>query len=148
MNPLKYGDTIALHYKLSNPGGAELISTFAADPVKITLGQNQLSVGLEKLLVGSEPGKRYRHHLAAGMAFGFKDASLIQKIPLAEFEKQTLLEQDNLIEFTLPSGEIVTGTLIEKDGDAAIVDFNHPLVDRELIFEFEVLDSIPTSNSH
>lgn len=147
MTRLKYGDKIALHYKLSNPDGVELISTFGSDPVTITLGQNQLSAGLEKLLVGSERGKHYRHQLAAGMAFGFRDASLIQKIPLAEFEKQTLLEQDNLIEFTLPNGDIVTGTLVEKTGDAAIVDFNHPLVDRELIFEFEALNSIPkTSN--
>lgn len=148
MTPLKYGDTIALHYKLSNPDGADLISTFGSDPVTITLGQNQLSAGLEKLLVDSEPAKRYRYPLAAGMAFGFTDPNLIQKIPLAEFEKQTLLEQDNLIEFTLPNGDIVTGTLIEKTDDAAIIDFNHPLVDRELVFEFEVIDSIPNSNSH
>ncbi len=136
---VKIGDTIRLHYKISTAHGEEIMSTFTGEPVDVKLGHNQLAPGLEKYLISAEPQRRYVFSLEPGEAFGHRDPGLVQKIPASEFSKNVLLEQDKLVEFSLPNGDIVTGTLVEKTAEYVVIDFNHPLVDCAIQFEFEIM---------
>lgn len=137
--PVKSGDVIGLHYKISTAQGEEIMNTFSGEPVSLRIGHNQLAPGLEKYVIGAAPRRRYIFSLEPGEAFGRRDPDLVQKIPASEFLKNVLLEQDNLVEFSLPNGDIVTGTLVEKTAESVLIDFNHPLVDCAIQFEFEVV---------
>lgn len=136
---IKVGNAIRLHYKISTARGEEIMSTFAGEPVDLTIGHNQLAPGLEKYLIGAEPQRRYVFSLEPGEAFGSRDSNLVQKIPASEFSQNVLLEQDKLVEFSLPNADIVTGTLVEQTAEYVVIDFNHPLVDCAIQFEFEIV---------
>lgn len=136
---IKAGDAIRLHYKISTAPGEEIMSTFTGEPVDLKIGHNQLAPGLEKYLIGAEPKRRYVFFLEPGEAFGHRDPDLVQKIPASEFSKNVLLEQDKLVEFSLPNGDIVTGALVDKTAEYVVLDFNHPLVDCAIQFEFEIV---------
>lgn len=133
------GDTVTLHYRLSSLNGREVESTFGGEPAVFVLGQGQLAENLERWLIGLAPHERHVFQLEPGQAFGHCDPERVQRIPLQQFPPGMAVEPRALIEFALPNGSLLSGTVLEKVQDEAVVDFNHPLCDCPVLFEVEVL---------
>jgi FKBP-type peptidyl-prolyl cis-trans isomerase SlpA len=134
-----YGDTVTLHYRLSSADGHEFESTFGSEPATFTLGQGELSENLERWLIGLPAHETHVFQLEPEQAFGRSDPALVQRIALSEFPPDMPVEPRTLLEFTLPNGTQLSGTVLEKDANEAVVDFNHPLCDCPVWFEVEVL---------
>ena len=133
------GDTLVLHYKLSSPNGREIESTFDDEPIEITLGQGALAWNLESCLLGLPLHERHVFLLEPAQAFGCFDERLIQRLPLNDFPTDITLAPQMVMEFQLPNGTSMPGTIQEISADDIVVDFNHPLSDCPLNFEVEVL---------
>jgi FKBP-type peptidyl-prolyl cis-trans isomerase SlyD len=103
-------------------------------PVVVCLGQGQLLTGLEEELEGKEIGKDLTVELAPEKAFGKKDAKLIRMIPYAAFRKQGVEPQPGMqVNIDGAIGIIKTAT-----GGRCMVDFNHPLSGKELIYKVKI----------
>ncbi len=137
--PVKPGDTLTLHFKITVMNGTDIDSTFDAEPIQLTLGNNELAENLENCLIGILPGERHVFQLEPWQAFGVSDPDLVQQIALDQFPAEMHIEPNNLVEFTLPNGTSLSGTVKSKTNTHAIVDFNHPLSDCPILFEVEVL---------
>ena len=135
----QYGDTVLLHFRISSQNGQEIDSTFSGEPIQITLGQQTLADNLEKCLIGLPVGERHVFQLEPYQAFGVQDAALIQEIDLTEFPQGSLPKENSLIDFTMPSGVTLAGTIKSLTPTHAMVDFNHPLSDCPILFEVEVM---------
>ena len=101
--------------------------------VTICLGKGYLLKGLETKLIGKETGK---HHieLSPDDAFGRKNAKLIVLVPTQNFLKQGVQPQPGLpVNIDGTNGIIRTVT-----GGRTIVDFNHPLAGKEVIYDVAV----------
>ena len=68
MNIVQPDSFLTLHYRLSGPDGAEVVSTFDDKPATLSLGAGQLAPAIEACLVGMEEGARMTWHLEAGTA--------------------------------------------------------------------------------
>jgi FKBP-type peptidyl-prolyl cis-trans isomerase 2 len=134
-----YGDWVTLHYRLRGANGKEIAGTFGGEPLTLLVGGRELAENLEKRLVGLEKGEHRIFRLGPEQAFGYSDPALIQEIPLETFPPDAPPEENSLMEFTLPSGETMTGTVKGRTATHATVDFNHPLSDLPVEFEVEVL---------
>ena len=137
--PVKPGDTLTLHYKITAVNGTEIDSTFGGEPIQITLGCNELAQNLENCLIGVLPGERHVFQLEPWQAFGVSNPELIKEIALEEFPADIPARPGSLIEFSLPNGTVLTGTVKSTTNSHATVDFNHPLSDCPILFEVEVL---------
>lgn len=150
--PVALGDRILMHYKLGSQSGAELENTFDAEPITLTLGQNELAPNLEQYLIGLPLHERHVFMLDPAQAFGYRDAALIQKILLKEFPAAITPAPDAMIEFQMPNGATLAGRVLEVGANEVVVDFNHPLADCPVLFEVEVLEinsmAIPPPDSH
>lgn len=133
------GDRVTLHYRLSTPEGAEILSTFHWEPVQVRLGSDDLHPNLQRCVEGLACGERHRFYLQAAAAFGVGDSALEQEVPLETFPADLTPKPENLIEFTLPNGVTVSGIVRSVTDSAARVDFNHPLSGCDVVFEVEVL---------
>ena len=107
--------------------------------MRFVLGDGTLETGLEVLLRGLHDGDRARFGLAPGQAFGERDPASVYGMPRTEFPADMALVEGTVVEFTTPGGDTVPGTVVEVDEDAVTVDFNHPLAERELSFEVEII---------
>lgn len=136
--PLRLGDQVTLHYRLSC-AGEELVGTEPDAPETFTLGQGELAPGLETLLLGLTAGARRGFHLEPGAAFGVHDPSLVHVLPRGDFPPDMELAVGHEVEFTLPNGQTLFGTVRELAPDTATVDFNHPLARLALEFEVHIL---------
>ena len=104
-------------------------------PRIICLGSNQLLPGLEKQLENKEIGKEYEIELSPENAFGKKNPKLLQLVSMSSFKRQKInpyprmqVNIDNLI-----------GVVRTVSGGRVIVDFNHPLSGKNIIYKIKIL---------
>ncbi len=103
-------------------------------PVTICLGQGQIIHGLEKKLEGKETGKEYSIELQPEQAFGKKNAKLIKTIPVSAFKKQNIVPQPGM-QVNI-DGSI--GIIKRAGGGRCLVDFNHPLSGKEVVYDIKL----------
>lgn len=135
---------LTLHYRLAGPAG-EVISTFGDKPATLSLGTGQLSAALERRLLGLREGARERFELAAGEAFGARNAQLRQWVArklLDELgESGARYDPGEVLRFPAPDGQgsCAAAVLQVRDDGAALCDFNHPLAGQPVSFEVQVI---------
>jgi len=103
------------------------------DVVVACIGSKQLLPGIDDGLVGKEIGT-YIFDLRPEQGFGRKNPKLIQLIATQKFHQQNVLPQTGLqVEIDGMLGIVRTVT-----GGRTIVDFNHPLSGRDVVYEVTV----------
>ncbi len=110
-------------------------------PVVVCLGEGQLLEGLEEWLEGKDIGTEYNVDLAPEKAFGKKDAARVKMIPFSAFKKQNIEPQPGL----QINVDGMTGLVRRAGGGRCLVDFNHPLAGREVIYKIKA-DKIVTDD--
>lgn len=116
----------AKDHKIHNP-------KFHYKPIVICIGEHHVVKGLEDALVGKNPGI-YTIEVKAEHAFGKKSAEMLKLIPMKLFKKdnvQPFVGLDVNIDGSL-------GIVRSVSGGRVIVDFNHPLSSKDLVYDIEV----------
>ena len=103
-------------------------------PQIICLGENFLVKMLEEQLIGKETGKDYVIDVRHEDAYGNKDAKLIQMIPLNKFRQQKI-EPFPGLQLNIDG---VFGIVRTVSGGRCMVDFNHPLAGKDLVYEIKI----------
>ncbi len=129
-----------MHFALRLTDGTVVDNSFDNEPFTFVMGDETLDKGLELALFGLKPGDRQILTLMPGQAFGVRDESALQWLPMDRFPPDIVLEQGQIIGFSGENGEEVAAAIIEIQGQQVRVDFNHPLTGREIEFEVQVLD--------
>ena len=108
-------------------------SKFKYRPVIICVGEKQVVKGLDDVLIGKKPG-RYTVEVKAENAFGKKSADLLKLIPTRLFDK------DNIKPFVGLEVNVdnTLGIVRSVSGGRVIVDFNHPLASRDLVYDIDI----------
>ncbi len=135
---LRMGDRVTLHYRLSC-AGREMASTFGGSPETFTLGQGEMDPRLEVCLLGLEAGQRRHLSLGPGQAFGERSEALVQRLERKLFDPGMELGVGYRVDFSLPNGQVLHGTILDLDDTQVVVDFNHPLAGLPVEFEVYVL---------
>jgi FKBP-type peptidyl-prolyl cis-trans isomerase 2 len=106
--------------------------------IGICVGQGYVLKGLEKQLVGKDLNKEVKIKVKTDDAFGKKDGKLLKLIASQKFVKQGVkpfpglrVNIDNLI-----------GVIRTVTGGRTIVDFNHPLAGKDLLYDVKIKDLV------
>ncbi len=98
--------------------------------VILCVGKGRMMKGLEEQLAGKEVGKEHEINISAEKGFGKKSAQLIQLINTAKFRKENIVPQPGMqVDVDGHAGIVKTVT-----GGRTIVDFNHPLAGKDLVY--------------
>ncbi len=103
-------------------------------PIIVCIGQGQLLKGLDQQLVGKEIGKEYTIELSPEQAFGKKSAKLLKMVPANTFRKQKIQPVIGL----QVNIDGLMGIIRTVTGGRVIVDFNHPLSSKDLIYKVKI----------
>ena len=107
-------------------------------PTEICIGEGQLLPGLDAELEGKEIGQEFTVTLQAENAFGKRDVKKVKIVPLSTFKEHKLQPQPGL-QINV-DGEL--GTIKSINGGRVIVNFNHPLAGREVVYTATVVEKI------
>ena len=140
------GSHVTLHYRLAvqlDGHEHEVVSTFDARPATVQVGAGQFSEALEQRLVGLSEGEDATFELAAGVAFGHRNAELVQTLARATFDANAAPDAayvpGDVVEINAPDGLRFSGVLKQQSDDRVVVDFNHPLAGLPLKFTVRVV---------
>lgn len=103
-------------------------------PIIVCIGQGQIIKGLEKALVGKEANKQYTIEVKPEEAYGKKNAKLIQLISTSKFLKQKIQPMPGL----QVNIDGMVGLIKTVSGGRTLVDFNHPLAGKELVYDIKI----------
>ena len=102
-------------------------------PAIICIGENQVLEGIDKNLLGKEPGE-YKFNIEPEGGFGKKDGKLIRLIPTRKFTKENIRPSLGMqVDVDGARGIVRTVT-----GGRTLVDFNHPLSGKELAYDVKI----------
>ncbi|MDR9436084.1 MAG: FKBP-type peptidyl-prolyl cis-trans isomerase [Thiohalophilus sp.] len=133
------GSRVTMHFTLSLTDGTVADSTEEGEPMTFTMGDGTLIEGLEMVLYGLKVGSKQCLEIGPRDTFGFPDEENIHTLPRSEFAAELPLEEGIILGFSTPSGEEVPGTIHEVRDEEVVVDFNHPLAGRPVVFDVEIL---------
>ncbi|HIP66739.1 MAG TPA: hypothetical protein EYH09_01255 [Candidatus Nanopusillus sp.] len=112
------------------------IFDYSERPIVVPVGKGLLYTFLEKALQDVEPGKHYRFEFVK--PFGERKDELIKIIPLSEFIRRGIRPSPGLI----VNVDGRKGIILSISGGRVIVDFNHPVAGKDLIYEVEVIREV------
>ena len=141
------GSFLTLHYRLAGPAG-DVINTFNDKPATLSLGTGELSPAMEQRLLGLAEGTRTSFELAAGEAFGERNADMQQWVArklLNELgDPDEKYNVGDVVQFPTPDGLGSYAGAVQQVGnadspDAVLFDFNHPLAGQPVTFEVQLI---------
>lgn len=108
-----------------------------AKPFIFPLGQDMFLKGIENFLIGKEVGS-YELELSPKDAFGFRDPSMVQMIPMKIFIEHKI----NPIPGTILNFDNKLGKVLTVSGGRVMIDFNGPLAGKDVIYSVKVLRKV------
>ncbi len=136
---------VLMHYDISLTDGSNIESSFDDEPVEITMGNGDITEGMELALFGLKEGDEQTLMLTPEQGFGLRDEDNIHDMPLSDFPDSLPPETGLSYSFESDDGEEIPGTVISVKNDTVKVDFNHPLAGLEIVFKVSILG---VNNAH
>ena len=106
------------------------------EPLKATLGQGQLISGFENGLIGMSVGENKTVEIEPSNAYGEYDPSMVQEVDKSQVPME--VKVGDMLQGMSPMGP-VNVKVTEIKEETIILDMNHPLAGKKLIFDLEVI---------
>lgn len=144
------GDTVLLHYVGKTADGEIFEQTAADSPRGITLGSEQVLPALEAALTGIRAGESRQVKIASADAFGpYRDEPGMKTRLMRAALSHRLDPQIGMrlnaavfVDENATEPTHVPVTIVEVTQDYLVVDANHPLAGKDLIFEVDAVEVI------
>jgi FKBP-type peptidyl-prolyl cis-trans isomerase 2 len=139
---VKDGQLVSLHYTLSGTDGKVIESSKGKEPLKYIHGKRMMIPGLEKELNGMKVGGEKHVTVKPEDAYGpvnknaFQEVSK-EKIPADGLKVGAMLTGQG------PQGQPMQARVHEVKEKTVVVDLNHPMAGKTLVFEVKVVDIQP-----
>jgi len=140
---VELGTKVTLHFALVLEDGDVIDSNFETAPATFTVGDGNLLPGFESTLIGLENGDEREFTIPPEEAFGQHNLQNVQRVDRSNFDQQEL-EVGAMFSFQNGDGEL-PGVIIEFEDEEILVDFNHPLAGKNIIFQVKIMDITPQS---
>ena len=140
---VELGTKVTLHFALVLEDGDVIDSNFETAPATFTVGDGNLLPGFESTLIGLENGDEREFTISPEEAFGQHNPQNVQRVDRSNFDQQEL-EVGAMFSFQNGDGEL-PGVIIEFEDEEILVDFNHPLAGKNIIFQVKIMDIAPQS---
>lgn len=138
--------TVTLHFSVSLSSGELVDSTKGKNPATFTFGDGSLLPGFEESLIGLKRGDRRSVILPPEKAFGEWNENNVQPMPRKNFSADLELAPGLILSFADANKAELPGVVKEFNDDEVVIDFNHPLAGRELIFEVDIISVVQSGS--
>ena len=139
--PIDTGTTVTLHFSLVLEDGAVVDSNFEGKPATFSIGDGNLLPGFEETLFGLRKNDQREFVVPPEKAFGQHNEQNLQRVAMDNFVDHEL-EPGAMFSFQNGDGEL-PGVITEIVDGEVMVDFNHPLAGKNIIFHVKIMDVTP-----
>ncbi|MGK0498565.1 MAG: FKBP-type peptidyl-prolyl cis-trans isomerase SlpA [Oceanicoccus sp.] len=131
---------VTLHFSLSFEDGTVIDSTFDKQPASFTIGDGSLLIGFETKLQGLTAGQKNEFIISPEQGFGQPNPNNVQQFSRKDFADDVELTEGLVISFADASQSELPGVVRSVEADVVMVDFNHPLAGRNIVFKIDIIE--------
>ena len=138
---IETGMSVTLHFSLVLEDGHIIDSNFESEPATFSVGDGNLLPGFESTLIGLVNGDEREFTIPPEQAFGQHNPQNVQAVERGNFDQEEL-ELGAMFSFQNGDGEL-SGVIVDVDDNEVMIDFNHPLAGKNIIFQVKIIDIAP-----
>ena len=138
MEQVKYGDSVSVNYTGRLEDGTIFDTSLqeGRTPLTAKLGQGQLIPGFENGLIGMSIGEKKTIEIDPKDAYGDVNEMMIQEVELTQVPQG--VKAGDMLQGQNQYGPVQV-TVKEVKESTVLLDMNHPLAGKKLIFDLEVV---------
>lgn len=140
MIQVKENNTVKVHYTGKLSDGQIFDSSEGKEPLEFTLGQGQLIPGFEKGLIDMKLNEKKTITLAKEEAYGEPNQELIHEVQKSQLPQDMEPQVGMGLVTKTQDGQEMNLVIVDVKEETVIIDGNHPLAGKELIFDLEVVE--------
>lgn len=134
---IENGNIVNVHYTGKFADGNVFDTSEGREPLQFEIGAGQLIPGFEGAVLGKEVGDKLTAVISAEDGYGLVNEELIVKVPLDKMPGE--VEVGQTLEASGENGQSLQVTVVEINEDNVVIDGNHPLAGKDLIFDIEIV---------
>lgn len=134
------GDTIRVHYHGKLESGETFDSSFEDEPLEFEVGGGFVIEGFDNGVIGMGVGDKKEIFIPSENAYGTVSDEMIFELPIENFPENLTPEIGMVLNMTNQEDETIQVTVIDIREDHVLIDANHPLAGKNLIFELELME--------
>jgi peptidylprolyl isomerase len=139
MAPIAKGDKVTLHYRGRLEDGTEFDSSYGREPLEFTAGSDDLIEGVSQAVIGMATGDQQTVTVPPEQGYGERHEGLEIQVQRSQLPDDV----DLGAVLGLTAGEHqIQAVLVELGDEHAVLDGNHPLAGKTLVFDLEILSVV------
>ncbi len=138
----KNGDTVKVHYTGKLSSGEVFDSSEGRDPIQFAIGGGQVIPGFEQGIEGMQIGDKKTVEISVDQAYGEYRDELIFPIGKDKLPAEINPEVGMQLTMNNPQGQVFPVTVKEITDDTIMLDANHKLAGKDLIFDLELVEIV------
>ena len=139
MQQAKNGDLVRVHYTGKLVNGEQFDSSAGRDPLEFTVGAGQMIKGFDIAIPGMSVGDKKTINIAPADGYGEKSDEAIIQFPKSNVPPDMQLEAGMQLTLSNQYGQPVPVVVVEVQEEVIILDANHFLAGKELVFDIELV---------
>ena len=140
MQSVKSGDKVRVHYHGRLTNGETFDKSEGREPLEFEVGAGMVIKGFDDGVTGMSVGDKKTITIPFNEAYGPKNPEMIIDMPKNRFPKDMDLEVGMPLAMSDGQGqqfEVIVTQIME---DSVVLDANHPLAGKDLIFDLELVE--------
>lgn len=139
MQQVKNGDTVRVHYTGKLTTGELFDSSEGREPLEFEVGAGMMIKGFDAAVVGMALGDKKTVNIVPEEAYGERNDQMIIDFPRSNFPDDMTPEIGMQLMMNNNAGQQFPVTIVEVREDVVVLDANHQLAGKELVFDIEVV---------
>ncbi|HLU17451.1 MAG TPA: peptidylprolyl isomerase [Edaphocola sp.] len=139
MAQVKAGDSVKVHYHGKLTDGTTFDSSEGREPLEFVVGQGQVIKGFDNALIGMTIGEKKSVHIPVDEAYGPAQPENMLEFPKSEFPEGAEPEVGMHMHLSDNQGNVFPVVIAEVKENSVILDANHVLAGKDLIFDIELV---------
>ena len=132
------GSKVEFDYALTVDGKVRETSE-KAGPLKYTQGDGKLIPGLSRQMEGMRVGDEKMIEVKPDEAYGSPNPNALKEVPLPSLPAGMKPEVGMPLQGRDKNGQVFLVKIVEVKKDSVIMDFNHPLAGKTLLFKVKIV---------
>ena len=140
MQQVKNGDIVRVHYHGKLTDGTTFDSSEGRSPLEFEVGAGMMIPGFDSGVLGMSIGEKKTINIPAEEAYGLVQDDLLMEFPIDRFPPDMKPEVGMTLNMSNGQGQQFPVVIADVKDDVVILDANHPLAGKELIFDIEMVE--------
>ena len=140
MQQVKKGDTVRVHYTGKLTTGEQFDSSAGREPLEFEVGAGMMIKGFDDAVVGMVIGDKKTINIPPQEAYGERNEEMVIEFPRTNFPDDMTPEIGMQLMMNNSAGQQFPVTITEVQEEIVVLDANHMLAGKELVFDIEMVE--------